>query len=409
MTAHKHFENPIMTDFDKIQFLPHQVSLDLSQMFRNGGLVVENNNARAPLPVVTPYPRSGGNPNIPTTQTGLPYSQDYTGTINPTTYAVGTSLPGATWNTTPAPATKVPTPVPTPTRNAGPNPGYGSSFPGQTVSVNGITYRSNADGSWSIVSGGGQEPSDIDLQAIYQPAMQTLQQQEEQYRSQLPMYQQQVESDTAAGLKDVANQQATAQENLVNQQSSVDLAQKSALAQARQLYNELTQRYGSMFGSRTSAGPFAMEILGRETQKQFGNIGQTATQGTQQVKQATEQLNRWVDTQKSEWGRKKMEALNNLQNSFNNAIQTINASRNALESEKATKRYQALVDAQSKAAQIQAADKTFAQQLALFQAQNQNPVNYSQGNVVGNQVAQLGTPYNPSGVQGTPTRTLATQ
>ncbi len=359
-------------------------------------------NQDTPYPMPTSYPMQGANPYVPVGALGAPISSNSrpmssggafsllstTGDIQQ--YPQGAQVPANT-------PTPVPQPVPTPQRqSSGPNPGYGSSFPGQTVTVNGVTYHSNADGSWSVVSGGGQDPSAIDLQSIYQPAMQTLQSLEDQYRSQFPMYQQQVEASTAAGLKDVSNQQSTAEANLANQQTSVDTAQTSALSQARQLYNELAQRYGAMFGSRTSAGPFAMEILGRETQKQFGNIGQTATQGTQAVKQAATQLGNWVNTQTQEWNRKKTDALNNLQISFNNAIQQINASRNQLESDKAGKRYQALVDAQSQAAQIQQADKTFTQQLALFQAQNQTPASYSQGNVVGQQVGQLSTPWGPA-------------
>jgi len=144
-----------------------------------------------------------------------------------------------------------------------------------------------------------------------------------------------------------------------------------------------------------------MEILGRETQKQFGDVGKLATQGMQAVSDEKNRLTTWVNTQKNEWGRKKNEAMNNLTISFNNAIQQINAQRGQLESDKASRRYDILAQARERASQIEAADVAFNRQLQLFQAERGSQMqsatqNLGVGNVAGAYTEQLGQAYNPS-------------
>lgn len=409
MTAHQHFESPEILEYDKINRLPHIVTGAMGATGPTGnGYPYYQLGSTGPTGTTgtTPYTLGSTGP------TGVSIPPVATGAINPTSNynALTNAYNGvSSIYTTPqsnAQVSQMLNPVQQPVQQQQQQQqGGGDTELQQLLKAASSGGLNPSQRSRLVELLGGQQqqaqgPSEQDINNIYNPLSTLLNQQQSQYESQYPMYQQQVEGQTAAGLKDVSNQESVASANLANQQTGVNTAETSALAQARQLYGELAQRYGSMFGSRTSAGPFAMEILSRETQKQFGNIGQTATQGTQAVKQAATQLGNWVDTQKQTWNQKKTDALNNLQISFNNTIAGINSQRGQMESDKANKRYQALVDAKAQADQIQQADKTFSQQLALFQAQNQNPATYSQGNVVGNQVAQLQTPYNPSGLQG---------
>ena len=246
-----------------------------------------------------------------------------------------------------------------------------------------------------------RQAEEAQLNEIYSPLFGTLESQKQQYESQLPGYQQQVTGEFERGLEDVTGQEAESQRQLAKQGTSVQESEANALQKARQVYNELSQRYGALFGSRTSAGPFAMEILGRETQKQFGDVGKLATQGMQAVSDEKNRLTTWVNTQKNEWGRKKNEAMNNLTISFNNAIQQINAQRGQLESDKASRRYDILAQARERASQIEAADVAFNRQLQLFQAERGSQMqsatqNLGVGNVPGAYTEQLGQAYNPS-------------
>jgi hypothetical protein len=265
-------------------------------------------------------------------------------------------------------------------------PQGGSSPSGETPSwLNVGDTFSNSQGVWRKTSTGWEflgtheqraaEQQNVEKAAIndiYSPLFSALEQQKQAYEAQLPEQEKLVEQQVAKGLEGIGSQESEAKSSLGKQETAMQEAESNAYQQARQLYNELAQRYGAMFGSRTSAGPFAMEILGRETQGRFGDIQKTATQGMQSIAEEKTKLNTWVNTQKNEWERKKTEALTSLRNAFTQAISQINSQRGSLESQKARDRYAALTDAQNRQAAIQQADAQFKQQLALFQAQKES-------------------------------------
>lgn len=327
------------------------------------------------------------NPNIASTANTLSPIQNVANPI--------TSTPN------PAPGTQNAAPAPAPTQSGG-GPGYAPSFPGQTVSVGGITYRSNSNGTWSVISGGDTSPwttSQQDLDAIYKPSMDALAQQEAQYRGQLPAAEQAVGTSYDEGLSLINKNLAEQEQSLQKQQAKIDTTRGSALAQARQLYNELAQKYGAMFGSRTSAGPAAMEILGRETQKQFGAINQGSTQATQDVSSERTRLQSWVSDQTANLQAKKRDAIAGIQNQFAQGLASIAAQRGALESAKAQARFDLLQQAQAQVQQVQQAATAFQQQLAMFQQQKQATLDQMQ---YAKQLGGFNAPaFQPSQMQGT--------
>lgn len=223
-------------------------------------------------------------------------------------------------------------------------------------------------------SGGGgvpQGPSEADISAIYNPAFQTLSAQEAAFRAELPGAEQKIGTSYAEGLSLIDRNLATQEAALAKQGATITSTKANALSQARQLYSELSQKYGAMFGSRTSAGPFAMELLGRETQKQFGAVEQGATTAQQDVEGERNRLTSWVSDQKSTMLSKKTDALNELQRSFTTGLAQIMAQRGQLESAKASMRVDLLNKARSEAQAIEQASVAYERNLALFQQQKQ--------------------------------------
>src|SRR3990167_7049092 len=261
-----------------------------------------------------------------------------------------------------------------PTQQGG-SPPYAPTFNGQTVNYGGGRWRS-VNGQWVFDASNeqmaAQQQSDQEaINQIYAPAFAALNEQQRALEAQQPGEEQTIQGQYTRGIEGITGQEAEAQIQLGKRTTTSEQAKANALAQARQLYGELSQRNAAMFGGRSSAGPFAQELLGRETQRRFGEIGTTSEQDRQAITDETIRLVRWVDTQKNEWGRKKDEALQTLKNQFTQMIGQINSQRGMLETEKARERNAALVDARNRQDAINAADWDFQQRLALFQAQKQ--------------------------------------
>ena len=273
-----------------------------------------------------------------------------------------------------------PAPQPQGNQRPGNAPPYDPSFNGQTVNYGGGQWKgTNGQWAWegsneerSAAIAAAQRQEEQAINEIYNPLFSSLDEQRRNLEAQQPGQEQQIQGAYDRGIEGVTGQQSEAQMQLAKRGTASDVAQANALANARQLYSELSQRYGSMFGSRSSAGPAAQELLGRETTRRFGEIGTAREQDRQAVADETARLGTWVNTQKQEWKRKKETALIDLQNTFKNQIGQINSARNTLESQKARERSQALTDARTKQAMVDQADRDFQQKLALFQAEKQS-------------------------------------
>jgi hypothetical protein len=201
--------------------------------------------------------------------------------------------------------------------------------------------------------------------------MQTLAQQEEMLRSELPFAEQKIQTGYQEGSAQLARNEAENLANLNKQTGAVSIAKGGALATARQLYSELTQRNAAMFGGRSSAGPFAQELLGRETTKRFGEIETQGSAALRDIESEKARLASWISDQKSSFLNKKNDAMSDLQKTFVQGLAQVASSRGALESAKATMRADLLTRARSEAQQIEAATVAFERNLQTFRVQQQ--------------------------------------
>ena len=123
----------------------------------------------------------------------------------------------------------------------------------------------------------------------------------------------------------------------------------------------------SRFGTGTSAGPAAQELLGRSTAQQFGQIGQTATAGRTDIEGERTRVKTFTAQKKVELEQQKQEAIRNLQQEFRQGLLKINQMKAQNESAKAQARYDLLEQAQQQAYQIEQADKAYQRAIDMFE------------------------------------------
>jgi len=267
-------------------------------------------------------------------------------------------MPGATGLTSGARLTTNSTNVPVPNFNTTPvSLNLFSNTPtGDRQSVNNTTsnYGGNQSGQvlGSSTGGGGggnfpdvpgySGPSDEEINNAYQGAYSQLNAQEQAMRGQQPLTEAELlrQGESMKSPYDLREQEGAA--DLGRQESQTRRAEQNAMAQARQLFNELSQYNVSRFGAGTSTGGAAMELLGRSTQGQMGNVTGTAAENIQKIADAGRALKQFVFTAKTDIDKQVRGKLDQAQQWFKDQLGQINANRASLESDKASKRYEAL-------------------------------------------------------------------
>ncbi|MCR4305755.1 MAG: hypothetical protein NUV73_01585 [Candidatus Daviesbacteria bacterium] len=216
-------------------------------------------------------------------------------------------------------------------------------------------------------SAGPQGPGTGDVDAIYNPINDFLIQMAQEYQAGQGEAETQIGTSFDRALTPIAEKEATEISGLNRQEGVVNTSEQNALAQARQLFNELSQRNISMFGQGTSAGPGAQELLSRQTAGQFGQIGQTATSGRTTIEEERTRVKTFTAQKKTELEQQKQEAIRNLQQEFRNGLLQINQAKAQNESAKAGARMDLLQRAQEQAYQIQQADQAYARAIDMFE------------------------------------------
>jgi hypothetical protein len=124
---------------------------------------------------------------------------------------------------------------------------------------------------------------------------------------------------------------------IANQQSQAGAQEQSALAAARRLYSELTQRNVQAFGSgaNSSVGQAAGEILGRSAQEQFGNVRNTAGQTQQTLATAARDLNDKMTAQLNSLELQKQQALSQAKLYFRDKLDQLNQDKTLIGQAKA--------------------------------------------------------------------------
>lgn len=227
----------------------------------------------------------------------------------------------------------------------------------QTVNMPNINYPS--------------APSMPSFEEIYAPLFSSLSQQEAAAKSDLGDVQASIERQGSTATSELQQAQEAQNKALTGQVTDVEAQRANALQQARQLYSELSQYNQARFGSGSSAGPAAMELLGRETSRQFGNVEQTTTRAKAEIEDKRYQLNRFTQLEQKKITDQIADKLAESRQQYNQRVIQISTARNQLESQKLGSYMQ---EAQNYAARIQALQDWKLQQvlgLAVWNSQQQ--------------------------------------
>lgn len=176
------------------------------------------------------------------------------------------------------------------------------------------------------------------------------------YDAQTPL----IEQARDQGLQSISNQQ-----NVAGQQ------EQSALAAARQLYNELTQRNQQAFGGSalSSVGQAAGEILGRGAMQQFGNIRQGAQNTIQGLMTEARNVSEKATAQLQQLSMQKEAALSEARLAFRDKLSEIDRMRNELKSNRSAMKLDALREFRSNIQAIANQATAFQQSLEAMKYQ----------------------------------------
>lgn len=180
-----------------------------------------------------------------------------------------------------------------------------------------------------------------------------------------------------------------------NQLGQVQSQGENALSAARRLTNELMQGAQQRFGGVNSAGEFAKNFIGRELQRQMGDIQSTTGQNVQKLLDKQNEIQTNYSTQLQSLTQQKEGALAQARNEFQNKLREIDNARLGLSQNKAQLKLQALADLRNRAMAIEDQSRAYQQQL---QQQVAQAILQTQSAVEAYR-AQAGAPVNVNAIQ----------
>lgn len=209
-----------------------------------------------------------------------------------------------------------------------------------------------------------QGPSEEELNALYNPAMEYLNQAESTLRGQLPttldLLGQQAQ--TSQGL--LGNQRASAQSQLGEQQTQATQRKEDAISAARRLFSELQMANQQRFGGASSAGLAASELQGRELMRNRSTIGQDYNTAARQIEASKLDVENQYQSGLQQIEDRKQQAINEVNADFQSKLLEINSQRASTQQAKAAARLELLQQARDRVFQINLQDFNFKQQLA---------------------------------------------
>lgn len=226
-------------------------------------------------------------------------------------------------------------------------------------------------------TGGGSQPVQQDqpqedpqerirreVEAIYSPLMNYLNQAESAVTSEYQRYVPELEQQYATSLSNIQNQKTQGERELTAQEQAAETRKEDALTAARRLYDELRRGGLQRFGGASSAGQAFTELTAQEQQRQSGNIWQAYQQTLDNLnKYRANLLDNFAQAQK-ELELAKTSALQQAYDNYQNRLNEIRAKKGDTESLKAKALYDELQNLRNQVYQINLQSLNLAQQLA---------------------------------------------
>ena len=251
----------------------------------------------------------------------------------------------------------------------------GKTVPLKSGSSNPAATNFNSTQAASSDPYAGQQDLYNQINDIYSPQYDYLNQAESAVRADYPTIQQEITGQYDVN-KQLAGDTKTSGLNSLGQQETAGTRRsEDAASAARRTYNEMQQGARQRFGGASSAAGAAYEIGGREFQKQSGSIKQGFNDFMQTIEQKRGEVEQTYNTGLQQLELTKNTAMNSAYRDFQNKLLEITNNRTQLESAKAQARLSVLQDLRNKVYQIDLQNKQFQQTLELQKAQNAQYVN----------------------------------
>lgn len=359
-----------------------------------------------PYPIPTPpQPISqGGNPNVPANtygpmipSSGAYYPPNFIGPI-PTDNVQASYRPNSNLSTTPKPTTPPPN-NPPPSNNSGNNGGGNSGPSDAEYDAYGVARgdkggldrvkreiaekESNKPTTYRTPEGwdyqGDENAYMSEINNTFNNVMGYLSQNEGLLNQSRDTAFGQADADLATNETLLGNQRSQADRTIQEQGIQADQKKEDALSQARRLYQQLSTGAKQRFGSMSSAGQGASEILGSELQRNMGGIQQGAMNTERELANAARTIEENFNAGRMQLQQAFQGAKAKIQQDFISALTQINNMRASSEQEKGAARLQALSKVRDQVFQMKQQETSFNQQLEAMRQENLlNFQNYNQ-------------------------------
>lgn len=265
---------------------------------------------------------------------------------------------------------------------------------------------------------GGGEDLTAQLDAIFNPALASIQGQENTLNQQLGYAETNVANEADLATQSVTAEKEAGLRDIQNTEKQAGVQKEDALTSATRLYNELQRGGQQRFGGASSAGEAFRTLTAVEQQRRAAGIENNFQTVMQKVADFKANLQEKFMLAIKEIGIQKTQALTQIYSDFRNSMDQLNAARNQIASDRATASLNLLQDLRNKVYTINADALNFTRQLALnhdaslkqvetatqnFRQQTQNSLTALQSSPLTNY--QTSTQYGVNPIQSTGTTT----
>lgn len=247
--------------------------------------------------------------------------------------------------------------------------------------------------------------SNSEIDSIYNPSMDYLNQAEGTLRNDYTNVLSQAEKDFQTLQSQLTGNKNTNLATIGENQVKATQVKDDALSAARRLYDELKRGYSQRFGGSTSAGGAASEIASVEQQRQMGQTSRQYTDTIRQLEGQKQQVEQEYQTGLLKLEQNKQQAITQAQSDFQNKLLEIANNRTQIESAKAQQKLEALQQLRNSVFQIQ--QQTYQFQQTLDAQKKQSDIDLQNYMARLNAQGQAsGTSVQNSGINTDPTSSL---
>lgn len=221
-------------------------------------------------------------------------------------------------------------------------------------------------------TGGGVNYAELD--AIYNPVNQYLDQYAGSIQGQQPQVEQNINANYGISRQNLEGQKTSGLNQLGQQETEAGQSKESADSNAVRLFNELKRGGIQRFGGASSAGHAFGELTANELQRNLGTIQKTWAGTVEKINSYKVDLENKFSTALQTLDQQKVEALQNAQQFFQDKMLEVTRMKAENQSAKATAQLGLLQDLRNKVYAINMQDLQYKQQLAANKQQSEASV-----------------------------------